>query len=925
MGYGFNSGGIFAGWSTLFDRSSIETLKESLKLPMPKRKTFIESSNGVDITSFLEEFDQIESAISDDKIIDKRPYLVARIAAYNKLLRFLYQQPTTEIKCTKFKNRFDVVLSRINSHEQTKFPVKDREMILKNFISYGIQDIVEDPRNIVAAYSYITMKDMEEVAATTPKGLTTNSLSLFNPAFIPIMQAQNMIGKDVISITATAMKASFMWNYYLNDQIRKANSLDNMNKYTYFNLQTTRIKGRNSGTPQKVTITGLPGMNLLGVNSEIAQQFSNRLTPNITTDLMNSQFMSAATDNAKALILDKINAGTKLAKVYLFLITCGYDIKDIVKFMTSPAIEFVDKISNSNIYTGYFCSVDNAIRIALGDYSSIFKKYYKQKGAETLKQWLQAAKITENELTTNNGLEKLLAYLEQNSMIDSDIYIELEEILNLKKSYGFNEDSIKDLQELQNVIKGANEFSMFGQLLGLNQGLPTSKEDLTKLEDKFNRLIRDTIPNDVLNNNPELKNFDLLGFLQNKTIQIDGKYVSYKQYVKDLFDEYKQCINIFDVLEQIPQYKSILKLLQFELVIDREVSLKSKIYNYITEKLTAQGYTNLSDTFKKNMLNAITNEFIKKFLTANSYLIPYSEGATFIDEYNRNTTMNSSGLLDLGKTTDLYKFKSYVEEYLVPKLKQGIYTYWDGNNFSEVINTELVSNQFIKSLVNSRNDQTEFIKCNINMSDIDLNAENNTAYQAILNGLLKLQSIKVTDKLTLADIFILYNLIVNKNMYGQDRMTRLFADVLGNKTILDEYYSQIGQLDFSRDITKIDFNIRSILRNSASIIREGAYIRDPYVLVNKSDGYHLLTSLGTNSKVPSREEAIIPKLDGEVEDEYIERVNNYRKHDVLGLSYQLGIIDKVNKLNSNDPKVLLNILTQLIKNNTISPIIRICK
>ena len=94
------------------------------------------------------------------------------------------------------------------------------------------------------------------------------------------------------------------------------------------------------------------------------------------------------------------------------------------------------------------------------------------------------------------------------------------------------------------------------------------------------------------------------------------------------------------------------------------------------------------------------------------------------------------------------------------------------------------------------------------MSDIDLNAENNTAYQAILNGLLKLQSIKVTDKLTLADIFILYNLIVNKNMYGQDRMTRLFADVLGNKTILDEYYSQIGQLDFSRNITEIDFNVR---------------------------------------------------------------------------------------------------------------------
>ena len=60
-------------------------------------------------------------------------------------------------------------------------------------------------------------------------------------------------------------------------------------------------------------------------------------------------------------------------------------------------------------------------------------------------------------------------------------------------------------------------------------------------------------------------------------------------------------------------------------------------------------------------------------------------------------------------------------------------------------------------------------------------------------------------------------------------------------------------------------------------------------------------------------------------EEYIERLNNYRKHDTLGLSYQLNIIEKVNKLASKNKEELLNVLSQLIKENTISPIIRICK
>jgi len=71
--------------------------------------------------------------------------------------------------------------------------------------------------------------------------------------------------------------------------------------------------------------------------------------------------ISAATDNAKELILAKINAGSKLAKCYLFLMTLGYDINDIVKFMTSDAISWIDSLSDPNVFLGQELRVDEAL------------------------------------------------------------------------------------------------------------------------------------------------------------------------------------------------------------------------------------------------------------------------------------------------------------------------------------------------------------------------------------------------------------------------------------------------------------------------------------------------------------------------------------------------------------------------------------
>jgi hypothetical protein len=71
--------------------------------------------------------------------------------------------------------------------------------------------------------------------------------------------------------------------------------------------------------------------------------------------------ISAATDNAKELILPKINASSKLAKCYLFLMTLGYDINDIVKCMPSDAVSWIDSLSDPNVFLGQELRVDEAL------------------------------------------------------------------------------------------------------------------------------------------------------------------------------------------------------------------------------------------------------------------------------------------------------------------------------------------------------------------------------------------------------------------------------------------------------------------------------------------------------------------------------------------------------------------------------------
>nr|DAI85133.1 MAG TPA: hypothetical protein [Caudoviricetes sp.] len=72
---------------------------------------------------------------------------------------------------------------------------------------------------------------------------------------------------------------------------------------------------------------------------------------------MISELLSAATDNAKELILYQINCDTNMAKCYIHLLIMGFDIKDVVSFMTSPAINLISKLSKCNMWDSFVYSL----------------------------------------------------------------------------------------------------------------------------------------------------------------------------------------------------------------------------------------------------------------------------------------------------------------------------------------------------------------------------------------------------------------------------------------------------------------------------------------------------------------------------------------------------------------------------------------
>lgn len=360
MGQSFSDDALYIGWSPLFNYSSEQMVDASKTLPLPRgNKLIVVEGQQYSIEN---ELNDILSSSGPERL-RKMANLIYKIDTNNGRYNYAPEQNADD------KQK---IINQIQKHENYKVSYRQREQAYKNVASANIRNVVHNIRNRDQAYSPITMRDLQKEADKSPKGAKTKQLNMMNPLTKYVMQNQNLVGKNVIGIAANGEKDWFNLTYYYHNVLRNGNQKDKF--FLKMNHSYSRLSGRATDQLMNVVVKHIP--DLWNASPELSQKIKEEFystydgqidTDDKYVDQLISQILSAATDNAKELILAKINAGTNLAKYHLHLVMMGFNLKDIVAFMTSPVVELIDKYSRNDLYKNEASSVTNAIKILNGD------------------------------------------------------------------------------------------------------------------------------------------------------------------------------------------------------------------------------------------------------------------------------------------------------------------------------------------------------------------------------------------------------------------------------------------------------------------------------------------------------------------------------------------------------------------------------
>ena len=896
MGHSFDDNGVYIGWSNMFKYSSVEALKASEQLPMPDGTVYTLSDKGVDISAY-----EAQYTIADN---------VNKVKILTSVLKYLDTNNITKINTTKESELYQA----LHMHQSTKLPKNLKLEAFKNFVSSHIETIIQDPRNMIGAYSPIEMSMFSNASdQLSKKSAASKQMTLYNPAVIYEMQYQNMTGKNVIGIAATGEKASFMWHHWMQEIIKNPEEFAKWG----FKHSSSRINGRTKvivengnkkiveSDPVITTINCLPD---IFFNDTIPDNIY-KLTGDITVDLLISQVLSAATDNAKELILAKVNAGNKLAKCYLYLITLGYNINDIVSFMTSDALTFIDTFTETNIYNDVNINEKEAIALAKGELpKSIIYQFLPGKLEKIFKG---SNKGYEEALT--NGMELKLpndAPVEIRTACQN--FINFIEEVRIHRPIEVN---MEDIAEFENVLKGANEFSNFGRLLGMNQGLPTSKIDLNNLLQKIKDIVTSREKDlGLVNDKGEIE--EIPDFLQEFS-DIVGKFDS-KKYLTDsnyrnraieYQNAIKQNIPIFKIIEDIPQFKAIMDLLEGIHIMDSVISIKTKLFDHIYSKLKDEEGYYIDEFIQKGILSFIDGLITVNYLKKEKIKYPIKKGTKTFNDYRQIIDVEEE--LDLSTPTGISSFKYVFENVVIPKLQEGIY--FDGNE--DIVDDRLKNNEFIKGLITTTNKGVPLYKVNLDMLARESSVGNRVKFQNYIKGLKSLQEFTIGNK-SLSDWFMICNLVVNKNNYGSDRLTTLLQGFIQdyniNTSFINDYLKYVGTIDQTGKIEDFDFTIQDVLMATAKTVNSLEGQNVPMVILNTDRGpvYYIKNKDKYGYKEYRKP---IEEISGEPTEQYLERLNNHLEYDTLNLNYSSyinAIILDLAKLDQKSADIIDNLIRQ---------------
>lgn len=350
----------------------------------------------------------IDKNWAKDMTNEKRFEMILKILDYHD--NFVYDKDFLNISFVDFENNtyqkdsvldkeLDLLVDHINKHNKTSLRNKKKvQEALKNKNVLHVYNIMLDPRNYINSSNPVAMGEIAEYAKKSALGGREKWASIWNPYTKYIMQEQMALGKSEIGVVATAIKTYLTKNSVANSNILSAveiiqNGID-IGKDTeegralikngldiVCNLMfvINRDGGENSfgilanvnleplndvlselgetydlnGIPSDSNLTkleaaGAATSGVLDVNAFIDKINESNANEDVLMAL--SALLTAATDNAKELVLKKINASMSTVDLFCSMLAQGYSIGEILDVFSNPLFELTDKFSQINLF-----------------------------------------------------------------------------------------------------------------------------------------------------------------------------------------------------------------------------------------------------------------------------------------------------------------------------------------------------------------------------------------------------------------------------------------------------------------------------------------------------------------------------------------------------------------------------------------------
>lgn len=858
LGASISNQGIYYSWSPLFNYLNEEILNIAHDLPFPSGKRFF---NTEDPEGFILEgnYDDLLGKTSEE--------IMSSAELYRKLVDLVRE--TTDLPASRDNNVViiqglnDDLIELLNQHSQYNLSEVEYREAIKNKIFNALWRIGSDVRNVVSATSPISMGPAQTAADNSTSGQFSKLVSNENPGARVILQYQNSIGKDGIGVYATGIKVfSILLNYY-NEKVNSATE-ETLGRYTFHDIKgsPSTADSEKSGSidvydnnGNLIELKESPTLPNIAVNPKenpallnLAEQLYKR-GPQEDVFLTISVLLSAATDNAKELILEKINAGPDLASVYIYLLATGIDFKTASDFMTTRAVTMANNKAKRDIL--YLSGKKNNLKKAVQYYTemadpdnyipSIYQQSILDWGDSTLNKLVKYPEFKKeleeilsntsnffevlNKITNINLLDaihnaaysgdnllrvtkkqrrKRISREEAEAIMDGydetdwmqseysedlDLYNPssrdtkpekmrllfsryVEELKTRREELStLTEKDLHNMEVLLNLKERSDELTRLGRFGSLNQGIKTKLVDkigyINQLESFVSNKFRKFNKNNKLNpDNEEYlpTNFDLLKFIQDE---------EYKQKMIDNYELAKDKFNILDIITTVPHFSKMLDAL----AVDSKVLGAFTIKNNLAKELAVRAIQDkaIIQLTQKDMGEVnrfISDAMIIKFLKSNAVGdITLSPGMKMYNSAGKVVPVPSVGkTLDFGNVFDRATFKLWFEEEFIPDQKRMN----PSNKFIQALTSTYFKNQY--------GGYNFLYKLPIDLGNLELEA-NEIAFS---NYLKAFDEVKYTrplpnSELTMGDLFFLYNLIVSKNNFGDNTLTKIFENSLNIK------------------------------------------------------------------------------------------------------------------------------------------------